>query len=88
MFGIGQGEMLVLLVIVLLIFGPKNLPRLAKSLGSSVRELKRGVQGLGEDLDETVHKPETRSDRQQDEKPATKQSDAKPVEKSGDDLQD
>jgi sec-independent protein translocase protein TatA len=43
-------HIIVLLIIVLLIFGPKNLPKLAQSLGQSVRELKRGFQGLGDDL--------------------------------------
>lgn len=46
----GSTEMIIVLVIVLLIFGPKNLPRLAQSFGRSVRELKKGLQGMGDDV--------------------------------------
>ena len=43
MFGLGYQELLVILVIVLILFGANRLPELAKSLGSSVREFKKGV---------------------------------------------
>ncbi|HOE98040.1 MAG TPA: twin-arginine translocase TatA/TatE family subunit [Candidatus Sumerlaeota bacterium] len=55
MFGIGQTELIVLLVIVLLIFGPKNLPRLAQSIGRSARELKNGLNGITDDLKDSAH---------------------------------
>jgi len=38
-------DMMVVLVIVMLVFGPKNLPKLARSIGSSVKELKKGLNG-------------------------------------------
>ena len=46
MFGgrIGFGELLVLLAIILLLFGSKKLPDLARSLGRSIAELKKGQQ--------------------------------------------
>ena len=43
MFGLGYQELLIILVIVLLLFGAQRLPELAKSLGSSVKEFKKGV---------------------------------------------
>ena len=43
MFGLGYQELLVILVIVLILFGANRLPELAKSLGSSVKEFKKGV---------------------------------------------
>ena len=43
MFGLGYQELLIILVIVLVLFGANRLPELAKSLGSSVKELKKGV---------------------------------------------
>lgn len=59
MFGgrIGMGEIIVVLVIVLLVFGPSKLPQLARSIGKSVRELKDGLSGMGEDLQNAMNEP-------------------------------
>jgi sec-independent protein translocase protein TatA len=40
-------DLIVILVIVLLIFGPKRLPSLGKQLGSGIREFKDGITGKG-----------------------------------------
>jgi sec-independent protein translocase protein TatA len=42
-FGIGIWELLVLLGVLLLVFGPKRLPEMGRSLGRSVRELRSGL---------------------------------------------
>jgi sec-independent protein translocase protein TatA len=48
--GLGWGEAIVVLVVVLILFGAKRLPELARSLGSSVKELQKGLEdGLAED---------------------------------------
>jgi sec-independent protein translocase protein TatA len=50
MFGLGYQELLIILVIVLILFGANRLPDLARSLGSSVKEFKKGVtEAKGED---------------------------------------
>jgi sec-independent protein translocase protein TatA len=41
-------ELLIILLIVLLLFGAKRLPSLAKALGSSIRDFKRGISGSEE----------------------------------------
>jgi sec-independent protein translocase protein TatA len=43
MFGLGYQELLLILVIVLILFGAQRLPDLARSLGSSVKEFKKGI---------------------------------------------
>jgi sec-independent protein translocase protein TatA len=42
---VGGTELIILLVIVLLLFGAKRIPELAKGLGSGVREFRKGVRG-------------------------------------------
>jgi sec-independent protein translocase protein TatA len=49
MFGLGYQELLLILVIVLILFGAQRLPDLAKSLGSSVKEFKKGVNEVTHD---------------------------------------
>ncbi len=44
---IGPTELIIVLVIVLLIFGPKRLPGLGKQLGSGMREFKESISGKG-----------------------------------------
>jgi sec-independent protein translocase protein TatA len=43
MFGLGYQELLIILVIVLILFGAQRLPQLARSLGTSVKEFKKGI---------------------------------------------
>jgi sec-independent protein translocase protein TatA len=47
-FGLGMPELLLLLGVLLLIFGGTRLPQLAKGLGSSIREFKKGAAGMDE----------------------------------------
>jgi len=49
-FGLGFGETILILFVVLLFFGPKRLPEAASSLGKGVREFKRAISGMGEEL--------------------------------------
>ena len=49
MFGLGSQELLVILVIVLVLFGAQRLPDIARSLGASVKEFKKGVDEGGGD---------------------------------------
>ena len=41
--------LIIILVIVLIIFGPKQLPQLGKSLGKTMKSIRDGVEGKGED---------------------------------------
>jgi sec-independent protein translocase protein TatA len=57
-FGIGLPEILILLLVALLIFGPKRLPEMGRSLGRGMREFKDSV--TGKDDDEPVHRQQAR----------------------------
>ncbi|MER3425634.1 MAG: twin-arginine translocase TatA/TatE family subunit [Thermus sp.] len=51
---LGMPEILVILLIALLLFGPRKLPELGRSLGQSIREFKRGAQEIREELEKSV----------------------------------
>lgn len=58
MFGLGYQELLLILLIVLVLFGASRLPELARSLGSSVKEFKKGVAEAKEDSAAAAKKEE------------------------------
>ena len=59
-FGIGITEMVVLLGVLLLVFGPKRLPEMGRSLGKGVRELRDGISGDPDAVEITAAEPERR----------------------------
>jgi sec-independent protein translocase protein TatA len=48
---IGFQELIVILVIILIIFGPKNLPKIGQALGKSLREFKDATRGISDDTE-------------------------------------
>jgi sec-independent protein translocase protein TatA len=66
MFGpIGMPELVVIMVLALIIFGPRKLPELGRSLGRSLGEFKRASNELKHTLDEEIRVEEEKSrDRQ------------------------
>jgi sec-independent protein translocase protein TatA len=68
---IGLPELGVVLLIVLIIFGPKRLPQMGRSLGSGMREFKDGISGKGsdEDPDEDEPRPEITAAQASEETP-------------------
>jgi TatA/E family protein of Tat protein translocase len=46
MFGLGVGEIVIVLVIALIFIGPKKLPELAKGLGKGLREFQNAMKGI------------------------------------------
>ena len=61
MFGsIGMPELIIILVIALIIFGPRKLPELGKSLGRSINEFKRASADLQNTLEQEIKLEEQR----------------------------
>jgi TatA/E family protein of Tat protein translocase len=64
MFGsIGMPELIIILVIALIIFGPRKLPELGRSLGRSIGEFKRASNELRNTLEEEIRIEEQRDQR-------------------------
>ncbi len=56
-FGIGIWELLILLLVLLLVFGPKRLPEMGRQLGRGMREFKDSVTGKDDDRYEDDDRP-------------------------------
>jgi sec-independent protein translocase protein TatA len=57
-FGIGPLELVIVLVIILVIFGPKRLPQAGRALGQGLREFKDSVSGKDKDSEPDSDSPE------------------------------
>jgi sec-independent protein translocase protein TatA len=75
----GPTELIIVLVIVLLIFGPKRLPGLGKSLGSGMREFKESITGKDSDSGSDERDDEDESPRPALEEPVAPSSQAEPA---------
>ena len=51
MFGLGGGEILLILFIILLLFGAKKLPELAKGLGKGINEFKKASKDIKDEVE-------------------------------------
>ena len=57
---IGMPELLVIFVIALIVFGPKRLPELGKSLGQTINEFKKGASALRDSVEAEVERDKQR----------------------------
>ncbi len=56
MLGLGMGELTIILVIVILMFGGKKLPQLGASLGQSIKNFKKGMNGDEKEINNETDK--------------------------------
>ena len=61
MFGIGVPELIVILVIALVIFGPGKLPEIGSALGKGIRDFKRSFDGTEDEIKKVEAKADEKS---------------------------
>ena len=66
MFGLGGAELGVLFLVILLIFGPSQIPKMARGLGQALREFRKAQREIGDELNR--------------EEPAEKTPENKPIQ--------
>jgi sec-independent protein translocase protein TatA len=80
MFGnIGMPELLIILAIALLIFGPKKLPEVGKSLGRAIREFRRTSDELKERIEEEIRADEIKEIKEELKKDIKEDEEGKKV---------
>ncbi len=58
MFGLGTGEILIILFVILLLFGAKKLPELAKGLGKGIKEFKDASSSIKDEVTKSINDDE------------------------------
>jgi len=69
MFDIGLPELVIILVVALLVFGPGKLAEVGRELGKAVREFRKATTDLTRDFNEALKAEETSQPREGDSKP-------------------
>ncbi|HEX8184234.1 MAG TPA: twin-arginine translocase TatA/TatE family subunit [Blastocatellia bacterium] len=60
MMGLGMPEMVIILLIILVLFGSRKIPELAKGLGEGIRNFKTGVRGDDHEIDDRRYRDDDR----------------------------
>ncbi|MBR5912755.1 MAG: twin-arginine translocase TatA/TatE family subunit [Selenomonadaceae bacterium] len=63
MFGIGAGELIIILIAGLVIFGPGKLPEVGRAIGKGLREFRKAQAAFSATLDEVSAEPKKRDDK-------------------------
>jgi len=79
---IGGGEVILIMFVVLMFFGSKQIPQLARGLGKGIREFKDAANGIQREIEKTMHEPpvaENRVVERIDPKPLIQNSEPAPL---------
>lgn len=55
---VGMPELLIIMIIALMVFGPRRLPELGKAVGQTINEFKKGANGLRESVEADLQRDE------------------------------
>lgn len=69
MFNFGGGEMLIVLLIVLLLFGPSQLPKMARGFGQAIREFKKAQREITDEIQREEPPAEPSNSKKDEKKP-------------------
>ncbi len=70
MFGLGWQELLLIFFIALLVFGPKKLPEIGRSIGRAIAEFRRSSEQLKEEIEKAVEEDQKEPEPADEEKKA------------------
>ncbi len=73
MFGIGSTELIVILVVALIVLGPKKLPGIARSVGKALGEFRRAATDVKQTIEREVEQVEVREKKKSAEKAVSKE---------------
>lgn len=65
MFGLGGSELLIVFVVILLVFGPSQIPKMAKGLGQAMREFRKAQNEISDE----IRGDDTKGNKPPDNKP-------------------
>ncbi len=54
LFNLGTGEIIIIAIVVLLLFGGRKIPELMRGIGKGVREFKKGVNDVKDEIDKPI----------------------------------
>jgi sec-independent protein translocase protein TatA len=57
MFGLGAPELIVILVVAVLVFGPGKLPEIGSALGKGIKDFKKAIENKGDDAEAQAQQP-------------------------------
>ena len=57
MFGMGHYEIIIILIVILLVFGAKRIPEMAQGLGKGIKEFRKAMKDVKDEVDISEHLP-------------------------------
>lgn len=84
---IGFGELLLILLVIIIFFGPKRIPDIAQSIGKGIREFKKAMRDVQDEIDKSVkEEPKKEGIQQKQVEPPFSPQDNNPTVKEKSDI--